>query len=100
MGELILTAHLVLLALPFLARIGLGIMRRGLAHLTLLLWLIVGAERGSRTENIEGVRLRWAELLPEFWAWAELLPELWAWAELRAESRRQRCCRVGLHHRR
>lgn len=76
-------AELIVLALPFLARIGL---RRGLAHLTLrgllLLWLIVGAERGSRAEDIEGVRLRWAELL----------------SELRAEFRRHRCrgCAVRL----
>ena len=76
-------AELIVLALPFLARIGL---RRGLAHLTLrgllLLWLIVGAERGSRAEDIEGIRLRWAELLPE----------------LRAEFRRHRCrgCAVRL----
>ena len=47
-------------------------MRRGLAHLTLLLWLIVGAERGSRTEHIEGIWLRWAELLPELWVWLEI----------------------------
>lgn len=76
-------AELIVLALPFLARIGL---RRGLAHLTLrgllLLWLIVGAERGSRAEDIEGIRLRWAELL----------------SELRAEFRRHRCrgCAVRL----